>query len=837
MGRIQAGTRLPSSRRLSDQLAIGRNTVVRAYEALEIERYVEARPASGIFATLPPRENSPVSRQSPDKMIRLSRPPAGQARLAYDFAIDRPNAGLFPIKAWRRSLQACLSQGGPLGLTQTPDLFGLAALRMAIASHIAAARGVVADPEQVIIVGGGTEALALAARLVAGPGALIGVETLCSRQSGAALRAVGAELQPLPVDRDGLVVDEIPGRSPPALVALTPSHHYPTGRILPETRRQALAAYAKRTGGLLLEDDRGSDIRYEGGLPPAIAALAPDHTLYVNSFAQTLGGGLRLGYLVVPSRLMEAARTAKALTDEGSPWLEQAAVAELMRSGTFAAHLLRMRSEYRQRRDALLDALRRNFGAAEVSGDAGGLHLYWHLPPGVPDAAVIEALGRRARVGVYAPTPDRVLDLSGNRGPLRGLMLGYPSLSVSQIAAGIARLSDAVDDALDRHHIAPGELLAHRSLPVPAHESPRTRKPALRNRQQPALPAGPVMRQSSRPEGKHGPKMESRQLPFVTALYQYPVKGLSPQPLRSVMVETGGPFPFDRVFALARPGTAVTPEAPNWAKKGLFVMLMLDEGLAAVRTCLDRESLLLTAHDGSGEVLRADMTTEAGRTEVEQFFHKLVPTLKASPVLVQSPSGHFMDKPDNVISLINLATIRSLEAQWGVSIDPLRFRANIYIDGVEPWAEFDWVGADLRVGPAMFRVDRRNGRCGATNVNPATGRRDMDIPGSLRRAFGHKDIGVYLIARSSSKLAVGDTVEPLFRAAAQPVADVLPPPTRTAFICGGCYYIYQEERGVPSAGILPGTRFNTLSSAWRCPDCGTDASAFRFYEPTPSGAG
>ncbi|MCX7361245.1 MAG: MOSC domain-containing protein [Alphaproteobacteria bacterium] len=107
------------------------------------------------------------------------------------------------------------------------------------------------------------------------------------------------------------------------------------------------------------------------------------------------------------------------------------------------------------------------------------------------------------------------------------------------------------------------------------------------------------------------------------------------------------------------------------------------------------------------------------------------------------------------MSLINLATVRSLEEQWGFEIDPLRFRANIYIDGGKPWEEFDWIGHDIAIGPTVFRVDRRNGRCGATNVNPGSGRRDLDIPGSLRTAFGHKDLGVYLVTRKTGEVSVG----------------------------------------------------------------------------------
>jgi len=315
----------------------------------------------------------------------------------------------------------------------------------------------------------------------------------------------------------------------------------------------------------------------------------------------------------------------------------------------------------------------------------------------------------------------------------------------------------------------------------------------------------------------------------VTGLYHYPIKGLSPQPLASVRVVAGRPFPFDRIFALARPGVAVTAEEPKWAKKGLFVMLMLDEGLASVRTHLDQETLLLTIRDNEGLLLSANLGDAASRREIENFFHRLAPTLRSAPVLVRARDGHFMDKPDNVISMINLATVRALEQLWGYTIDPLRFRSNIYIDGVAPWEEFNWVGGDIRVGETVFRVDRRNGRCGATNVDPASGRRDLDIPGSLRKAFGHKDLGVYLVARSDAELAVGDMVEHAgSMSARKPVTQVgAPAAGRGAYICNGCYFVYNEARGLPLAGISAGTTFVDLPGNWQCPDCGTDKTTFR----------
>lgn len=243
-------------------------------------------------------------------------------------------------------------------------------------------------------------------------------------------------------------------------------------------------------------------------------------------------------------------------------------------------------------------------------------------------------------------------------------------------------------------------------------------------------------------------------MPVLKNIYRYPIKGLSAQPLVRVELEARKPFPHDRVFALVRPGAPFDINDPRWGKKGLFVMLMLEEQLARVRTTLDVETLQLTITQDNRQLIVADLNDDEARAKVADIFWQLVPALRSAPTLVRSPDGHFMDKPDNVISLINLATVRSLEEHWGIKIDPLRFRANLYIDGARPWEEFEWVGSDIRIGDGLFRVDRRNGRCGATNVNPETGRRDLDLPGSLRAAFGHKELGVYLIAREGGRLAV-----------------------------------------------------------------------------------
>jgi GntR family transcriptional regulator/MocR family aminotransferase len=835
-GRIAPGERLPSSRSLADQLAIARNTAMRAYETLVIEGYAAARPASGIFAaTSLPAPPAPAARGAPAPAApEGTHPPLplpavpvpgalGGARgsISFDFSPAAPGAAVFPLKTWRRLLQGALTKGGAGGLSQPGDAGGLAALRVALAQHLAAARGITADPAQILVLSGIREGIALAARLLLAPGRRVLLENPAYGGAAAAFAMSGAELLHLPVDEDGLRSEALPQRGA-TLLYLTPSHHYPTGHTLSLARRRAIAGWARQRGCYILEDDYNSDFRFEGAPLPAIAALAPDCTIHLGSFAKALGAGLRLGYMVAPPPLVEAMRTTKLLLTGGPPWLEQAALAEMIRSGSYSAHLARARAHYRESRDCLLASLRRHFGEVTVTGESAGQHLLWHLPAGVPDAATLEALARRARVGVYSLASANAVESPPSLLTRRGLVLGYASLSQRQIEQGIARLSDAVDDTLDHRHDFVDELLL--SEPPPA----QTARPAPRFRHRPALrPAG-----AGRAFSRRSPLREGRAtMPVVRGVYRYPIKGLSPQPLPGIELTAGKPFPHDRIFAFARPGSPIDPEAPRWGKKGLFVMLMLDEALARVQTHLDVETLALTVAQDNRELLKADLGHAASVAEVEAFFHRLVPTLRAPPRLVRARDGHFMDKPDNVLSLINLATVRSLEERWGYAIDPLRFRANFYIDGGRPWEEFDWVGGDITLGDAAFRVDRRNGRCGATNVNPATGQRDLDLPGSLRATFGHKDLGIYLVVRDGGKVVVGDTVTVPRHATT--AAEPAPAPALAAdhrrFICRGCYYIYDETAGAPPAGIEPGTPFAELSVGWRCPDCGTDKSTFRPY--------
>ena len=821
---------------------------MRAYDLLLMEGIVESRPASGIYVAEQLPLNAAAMQPASDPrdhilQVRMPMPlrqgrtqgtsHVARNRLLYDFFPGRPGADLFPLKTWRRLLQANLSHGGAVGLTQYGEPAGLPALRTAIANHLVVARGIVADPSRIVIISGIQEGLTLLARLFLARGSLSVVEDPCYHGAALTFEAAGAEIASVAVDQDGLIPDHLPQRAA-SLLYTTPSHQYPTGATLSAERRLEVIAWARRYGCYIIEDDYDCDIRYHGSHLPPLAALAPDCAVYMGTFSKSLGAGLRLGYMVAPEHIAEAVRSEKCLLNNGNPWLEQATLADFMHSGSYGAHLLRVRSHYKDNRDCLIAALRRNFGDVVVDGDSGGLHVLWHLPPGIPDAVTVEALALRARIGVYSLSSARVHFRRRTALTNRAIILGYAALSQKQIEKGIARLSDAIDDAIDDPGTDMTALFSDQfaSLPPPL---PAKRHLAPRLRQQPALRSPSPYRASS---GKIIARQGGAPMPVLKNIYRYPIKGLSAQPLVRVELEARKPFPHDRVFALVRPGAPFDIHDPRWGKKGLFVMLMLEEALARVRTTLDIETLRLTITQDNRQLIVADLNDDEARAKVEEIFWQLVPALRGAPTLVRSPDGHFMDKPDNVISLINLATIRSLEEQWGIKIDPLRFRANLYIDGARPWEEFEWVGSDIRIGDGLFRVDRRNGRCGATNVNPETGRRDLDLPGSLRAAFGHKELGVYLVAREGGRLAVGDHV---FTPSTTAVGQLpLPIPRKPngghqKFMCGGCYFIYEPTAGSPDQAIPGGTPFAAIPPHWRCPDCGTEKTTFRPHiEPQPS---
>jgi uncharacterized protein len=242
----------------------------------------------------------------------------------------------------------------------------------------------------------------------------------------------------------------------------------------------------------------------------------------------------------------------------------------------------------------------------------------------------------------------------------------------------------------------------------------------------------------------------------VAALYRYPVKGLTPETLQSAALEQGGTMPWDRAFAIENGPGRFDPEAPRHLPKTHFLMLMRDERLATLRSRFDDETRTLTILRDGRQVARGNLETPIGRQLIEQFVAAYMKdSLRGAPKIV-SASGHtFSDMPARCVHLVNLASVRDLERITGKPLDPLRFRPNIVLEGVPAWEELRWLDRKLTTGSLELTVFHRTRRCDATNVDPATGARDMAIPAVLQRTFGHADFGIYAKVTAAGDISVG----------------------------------------------------------------------------------
>jgi uncharacterized protein len=249
----------------------------------------------------------------------------------------------------------------------------------------------------------------------------------------------------------------------------------------------------------------------------------------------------------------------------------------------------------------------------------------------------------------------------------------------------------------------------------------------------------------------------------IASLQRYPVKGLSPEPLDAAVLARGDYFPGDRLFAVENGPAGFDPENPQHQPKIKFLMLMKNERLARLTTRYLDETATLVIDEGGREVVRGDLSTREGRLAIEAFFRRFMPgELRGPPKVLSAPEGfRFTDSRRGFVSLINLASVRALEEVVGAPVDPLRFRGNIHLDGLGPWAEFDLLGQVLATPSGVrLKVTKRIERCAATNVDPATGIRDLQIPRSLMQAYGHFDCGIYAEVLAGGRIGLGDGLAP-----------------------------------------------------------------------------
>lgn len=456
-GRLAGETRIPSSRRLAESLEVSRSTVLVAFEQLVAEGYIEGAVGSGSY----------VARQIPDRLLRapaarssgvpvsneparlsarggqlaaLSRGPRPLVPYPRAFWTGVPPVDVFPLTVWRRLVAR---RGRSLSTDQL--YHGAAAghlgLREAIATHLAAARGMHCGPDQILVLSSAQEALEFACRMLLDPGDRAWMENPGWSGARGALVAAGARITFVPVDAAGLDVAQGLAMGPDArVVYVSPSHQYPTGATLSLDRRMALLDWAARTGAWILEDDYDSEFRYAGRPLTALHGLdTASRVLYVGTFNKTVFPALRLGYLVVPPSLMESFLAVRRIGGQHAPSGDQISLTAFMNEGHYVRHLRRSRAACRERRDTLIDALRRHAAGILELGDAEtGLHAVAWLPDGSDDRLASAAAGRN---GVMA-APLSAHCIGGACRP--GLVLGYAGIRPHEISAATRRLGEAL---------------------------------------------------------------------------------------------------------------------------------------------------------------------------------------------------------------------------------------------------------------------------------------------------------------------------------------------------------------------------------------------------------
>ena len=427
-GRLRSGTRMPSTRALAADLGLSRGVVVEAYQQLVAEGYLVSWPGGNTEVA------TTATAQRPSASTSLIEGPR------IDFRYGRPDVSQFPRAAWLRSLRRVLN-GAPHDRLSYLDGHGAPELCQALADYLNRVRGTAAQPANMVVCNGFAQGFTLVTRVLAAHGGRrLAVEDPSDDTVRSIAAAAGLDVVGIPVDEDGIRIDELE-RSGADAVLVTAAHHFPTGAVLSPQSRTALVDWATRHHGLVIEDDYDAEYRYDRAPVGAIQGLAPDRVLYAGSASKTLAPGLRLGWLLVPSGLVESVAAAKLTADLGSPVLDQLAFADFLTHGEFDRHLRRMRAIYRRRRDALLQALQEMLPELRPVGIAAGLHVLTWLPDDIDEATVVKAAARHG-IGVYGLSPYRM-----HRDGDGGLLFGYAGLSERKITEGIAILADVVNGA------------------------------------------------------------------------------------------------------------------------------------------------------------------------------------------------------------------------------------------------------------------------------------------------------------------------------------------------------------------------------------------------------
>lgn len=454
-GRLKRGMRLPASRELARRYRISRATVINAFDQLRAEGYLSAKVGAGtcVSAVLP------EDLLNPRRVVDASKPARGASHGLSEYAsrvtpvrdaslgaprpfrLWTPALDAFPLSLWTKIASRRLRTATRMLLADA-NPYGYPPLREAVAAYLGSARGVKCTKEQVIIVAGIQQALDLTARLAIDPGDEVWLEDPCAFIVAGMLKALGAKIVAVPVDRDGLDVAEGRRLAPRAkLVYVTPAHQFPLGVSMSVLRRRALLEWAGRAPALIFEDDYDSEFRYSSRPLQALQGIDRfGSVVFAGSFSKVLFPSLRLGYMVVPDELVDTFAGGRLLLDRHSSVIDQAILCDFINEGHFGSHIRRMRELYAGRLQALGEAVRRKLeGALRLDDTEAGIHTIGWLCGGLPADDVAKAAAER-KLEVLAL---RGMSLQTERP--EGLLLGFAAVHENELRRGVDRLADAIE--------------------------------------------------------------------------------------------------------------------------------------------------------------------------------------------------------------------------------------------------------------------------------------------------------------------------------------------------------------------------------------------------------
>ena len=448
---LKIGDRLPSTRTLAADLSISRSTAEAAYAQLEDEGYLRRGVGSGSFVSAAPSMNSTVRKGRTRNTVSSSTPALSKrgaqiaamggcvdARVVRAFSAGMPALESFPAETWQKLLGRH-ARHDAAGWMMYGDQQGLPALREAIAQYLTLSRGVNCDASQVIVLTSSQQALGLIAMMMLDDGAPVWLEDPGYRGAQTAFAAAGADIVPVPVDAEGMRVDDALRLQPCARLAyVTPSHQYPLGMTMSLPRRLQLIEWAQQAGAWIVEDDYDSEFHYDSRPVSAIHGLDRHaRVLYIGTFSKVLFPGLRIAYLVVPRHMADAFVTARSQADGHTSPLMQAVLADFMQEGHFMAHVRRMRELYRARRDIFMEEIDRHLGGRLLPQPTqGGLQTSCMLAD--QRLSDMRLAGLAADAGIDLPRLSRLYLGSGRK---NGFVMGYSALTPAQIRDGIRVLA------------------------------------------------------------------------------------------------------------------------------------------------------------------------------------------------------------------------------------------------------------------------------------------------------------------------------------------------------------------------------------------------------------